>query len=114
MVLKWQDFEVSKNTPFLEIRVNVTCFAKFYWVGLNAYYLFMMYLVFIKCIYITGPMPLMANLMLSTRRPIVNHPHYEDVSLRHKTRKVYQMYSRRSPEEYQQTLKAENIKSAHC
>ena len=33
-VLKWQDFEVSKNTQFLEIRANVTCFAKFYWVGL--------------------------------------------------------------------------------
>ena len=52
-----------------------------------------------------GPMPLMANLMLSTRRAIVNHPHYEDVSLRQKTRKVYQMYSRRSPEDYKQTLK---------
>ena len=52
-----------------------------------------------------GPMPLMANLMLSTRRAIVNHPHYEDVALRQKTRKVYQMYSRRSPEEYKQTLK---------
>ena len=38
MVLKWQDFEVSKNTPFLEIRANVTCFAKFYWVGLNTIY----------------------------------------------------------------------------
>lgn len=50
-------------------------------------------------------MPLMANLMLSTRRAIVNHPHYEDVALRQKTRKVYQMYSRRSPEEYKQTLK---------
>ena len=43
--------------------------------------------------------------MLSTRRAIVNHPHYEDVALRQKTRKVYQMYSRRSPEEYKQTLK---------
>ena len=50
-------------------------------------------------------MPLMANLMLSTRRPIINHPHYEDVELRARTRLVYQMYSRRDPEDYHRTMR---------
>ena len=60
-----------------------------------------------NCLYYSflGPMPLMANLMLSTRRPIINHPHYEDVELRARTRLVYQMYSRRDPEDYHRTMR---------
>ncbi|KYM99528.1 Protein dumpy-19 [Cyphomyrmex costatus] len=42
-----------------------------------------------------GKMSLMANLMLSTRRPIVNNPYYESKKMRDKTLKVYEIFSRK-------------------
>jgi hypothetical protein len=55
---------------------------------------------------IAGPMPLMANLLLSTRRPIINHPHYEDAGMRERTRQVYKMYSRRTAKEVHEAMRS--------
>ncbi|XP_066597344.1 protein C-mannosyl-transferase DPY19L1 isoform X2 [Prorops nasuta] len=41
-----------------------------------------------------GKMSLMANLMLSTRRAIVNNPYYESKEMRDRTMKVYSIFSR--------------------
>ena len=49
-------------------------------------------------------MQLLAGVRLSTWRPITNHPHFEDKSLRERTRDLYQMYGQFSPQEVHDTL----------
>ncbi|KAF7629212.1 hypothetical protein Mgra_00009275 [Meloidogyne graminicola] len=56
-----------------------------------------------------GTMALMANLKLSTLRPIVNHPHYENEEIRKRTLRVYSIYSRKSVKEVYFDLKSMGI-----
>ena len=57
-----------------------------------------------------GSMPTMANVKLSTNRPIVIHPHYEDEELRERVRKIYSyLYGFRDIDEIYNLLK--NLKA---
>ncbi|KAL0808443.1 hypothetical protein ABMA28_012904 [Loxostege sticticalis] len=51
-----------------------------------------------------GSMPLMAAVLLSARRPVVTHPHYEHHLARQRTYAVYKMYGRFTPEELYEEL----------
>ena len=52
----------------------------------------------------TGTMQLLAGVRLSTWRPITNHPHFEDKSLRQRTKELYKIYGQFSPDEVYQSL----------
>ncbi|XP_042340445.1 probable C-mannosyltransferase DPY19L3 isoform X3 [Plectropomus leopardus] len=53
-----------------------------------------------------GSMQLLAGIKLCTGRVLTNHPHYEDKELRERTKQVYQVYARQSPEDVHDILRA--------
>ncbi|XP_053557682.1 probable C-mannosyltransferase DPY19L3 isoform X2 [Bombina bombina] len=53
-----------------------------------------------------GSMQLLAGVKLCTGRVLTNHPHYEDKTLRERTKKVYQVYAKRAPEDVHSILRS--------
>ncbi|XP_053305037.1 probable C-mannosyltransferase DPY19L3 [Spea bombifrons] len=53
-----------------------------------------------------GSMQLLAGVKLCTGRVLTNHPHYEDKTLRDRTKQVYQVYAKRSPEDVHSILRS--------
>ncbi|XP_062442723.1 probable C-mannosyltransferase DPY19L3 isoform X1 [Rhea pennata] len=53
-----------------------------------------------------GSMQLLAGVKLCTGRVLTNHPHYEDKHLRERTKQIYQIYAKRSPEDVYRILRS--------
>jgi C-mannosyltransferase DPY19L len=56
-----------------------------------------------------GSMPTMANLKLSTGRPIVIHPHYEHAKIRRRVKLIYSMFSRQPLQYVHSILKQHQV-----
>ncbi|KAJ8687105.1 hypothetical protein QAD02_022899 [Eretmocerus hayati] len=51
-----------------------------------------------------GTMSVMASVMLSTGRPVVNNPFYDSREMQDRTRKVYEVFGRKTPDEVHDIL----------